>query len=269
MSRHLAERDCEAARVPASGSASLFALHQAVWCGAALTLLTACGEVPGEASLSPPEPVIQMLLVAGAPQQVASVEYSTPAESVVAAVARPIAAESVSLFLGAAGKVPDPLQPVPDVPGRFVVDLSVEPETAYRLAGSVLGTAIEAEVTVPGPLTVFQPASDTLRLSSGGAQIQYRWRAAGAVAYGVELSEDGRSWDTEVVRDTAGALGVSPPVINRPDTTELRIWAYDEVATAFFLTLSGIRPRAGNIRGALGAFGAATLADPPKVIIWQ
>lgn len=234
-----------------------------------LILLTACGDFSSDIPAGSSEPVIQMLLVAGALQQVASVEYSAPAESVVAVIARPIAAESVALVLETSDHVPLPLQPVPGVAGRYYVDLTIEPRATYRLMGSVTGRTIEAQVTVPGPVIVDQPAGDTLRLSSGGAQVPYAWHAAGAAAYGVEVSDGARSWNGRVVRDTVGALGISPLVIGRPDTAELLVWAYESAATAFFLAVSEVRPRPGNISGALGGFGAATRADPPKVIIWQ
>jgi hypothetical protein len=236
-----------------------------------MVVIAGCGEVPGEIPPGAPEPVIQMLLLSGAPRQVASVEYSAPAESAVAVVARPIAAESVSLVIETPDNVSLPLQPVPGVPGRFVVDLTVEPLTMYRLVGTVVGRAIEADVTVPGPVIVDEPAGDTLRLSPAGGHelIPYAWHAAGAAAYLAWISDGMESWDGQVVHDTIGEVLISPRIVGHADTVALSVRAYESVAAAFFLAVSGARPRAGNIRGALGAFGAATLADPPKVIIWQ
>jgi hypothetical protein len=244
-------------------------LRLQLWLGTCL-LLTSCGDVNG-----PPRssalPVVQLLLVANEPIQTASVQYSTPADSLVPRVPRPVRADSVALELIAPDGTHTPFSPVAGSAIRFEAPLTVIPTVAYQLSGSVAGVQFSSTVTVPGPMTIRLPLEDTVQLSSSTffVSLDFSWHAVGAVSYVARhLSRDSLTLFTQATSDTAGSLPLFPRFEFQPDTTQLVVWAYDQAATTFFLNLGGQQPVAGQDSIVIG-FGAATPASPEKTIVWQ
>jgi hypothetical protein len=206
-------------------------------------------------------------------EQVATVLYSTPAESIVPLLPVPIAPESVALAIRTAAGAAVALTPIPGAPGRFQATLSITPGETVRLAGSVVGRSIEAYTTVPGPLIVREPAADTLRMSEGAGRVQvpYAWHAVGSTAYLVQVtSTESPIGGARILEDTSGVLIADLDLHpGRPETSLFTVFALDSAAAAFFRPLSATAPRPGNIAGALGLFGSASVLDPPKVVLWQ
>jgi hypothetical protein len=230
-----------------------------------------CGEVTGLPH-SRPLPLVQVLLVAGSPVQTAAVQYSSPAGSVVPHVTRPVAVDSVSLNLITPGGAHIPFAPVSGLPTRFEAQHLVLPGEVYVLAGTVAGATIQEEVTVPGPLTIREPAEDTLRLSLNSGlfriPIPFSWYAPGSASYAVRQLRDGGeiSLLLLVTADTTGILELFPFFDATPDTTHLIVWAYEQAAAAFFLDRSGVPAVRGS--GAIIGFGAA-VASSETTVIWQ
>jgi hypothetical protein len=228
----------------------------------------ACGELPSPTRPGPPQPFIRLLLRTDSTDHVATVQYTTPAESLVVVVPRPVAPESVSLAVRTPDGTDIPLIALPGDSGLYRFTLPVVHGATYRLVGSVLGRPVEAHTTVPGPLVVREPAGDTLRMSIAALNerrqvlVPYAWAAAGATAYQIRTTgtEDRRT-EGRGFRDTSGVLiaDVDLLVGRNPQTTLLRILALDTTEGNF----------RGNIAGTLGRFGSASVLDPPKVILWQ
>lgn len=244
-------------------------LRLQIWLGTCLILIS-CGEVTG-LPRSSAVPVVQILLVAGEPSQVASVQYSSPADSLVPRVSRPVRADSVALELIAPDGTHTPFSPVAGLATRFEAQQTVLPGAAYRLAGTVAGVQFSSTVTVPGPLDIRLPLEDTLRLPSTSvtASLEFSWHASGAVSYVVRhLDDTGLALFTQAIADTTGTLLLFPRFDSQAHTTHLAVWAYEQSAMTFFLNLGGEDPVRGE-GGAVIGFGAATPASPEKTIIWQ
>jgi hypothetical protein len=212
-------------------------------------------------------PAIQIRLVAGTADQFATVSYTALAESTLVLTLRPVSPDSVALVIASPDGSLSALSPVPTQPGIYRAHVTPVPGSTYRLTGVVAGLDVEASVTTPGPLVVQVPLSDTLYVSSrnGNPQVPYVWSASGAGSYEV-VSSNGSQSVTYDRTDTAGTIILLP---FRPgaDTTEVVVRAIDS-ASSQSNTRGALGPRLGNIRGALGLFGAATPARP-KTIIWQ
>jgi hypothetical protein len=244
-------------------------LRLQLWLGIGL-LLTSCGEVTGPPRASA-VPVVQLLLVANEPIQTASVQYSSPADSLVPRVARPVRADSVALELIAPDGTHIPFSPATGSAIRFEAQQTVVPGAAYQLAGTVAGVQFTSTVTVPGPMDIRLPLEDTVRLSPSTffVSLDFSWHAAGAVSYVARhLSRDSLTLFTQVTSDTAGSLQLFPRFEFQADTTHLIVWAYEQSGTTFFLNLGGEQPVAGQ-KGIVIGFGAATPASPEKTIVWQ
>ena len=232
----------------------------------ALLAATACGDVTG-IRIPLPVPVVQVLLVSGKSVQEAQIEYSAPADSVVARKPRPISPDSVSLMLTGPDSVPAPFSPKAGSPGRFIALHSIVPGVRYRLSGSVAGHAVSGAVTVPGALLVREPAADTLRLSASLPTQQVRFAASsfGARAYIVRGRRRSGPDSFEAIRDTAGFFHPMPLYANRADTVHLSFEAYDVHAAEAFLPFTSI----GNLHGVLGAIGASVRASHSVILVWQ
>lgn len=235
-------------------------------------MLASCGDLNGP----PPSsavPVVQLLLVANQPIQTASVQYSSPADSLVPRVPRPVRADSVALELIAPDGTHTPFSPVAGSAIRYEAPLTIVPTAAYQLSGTVAGVQFTNTVTVPGPMDIRVPLEDTVRLrlssSTFFASLDFSWHASGAVSYVARhLSRDSLTLFTQATSDTAGSLGLFPRFESQADTTHLEIWAYEQSATTFFLNLGGEQPVAGQ-DGIVIGFGAATPASPEKTIVWE
>jgi hypothetical protein len=222
---------------------------------------------------SAPEPVIQVVLLVGSAEQVASVMYSTPARPVIPADPRAVPPDSVSLVLEDPTGARTPFLPAPGEGGRFVAAMSPEPLTLYRLRGAVLGRTVAAEVYTTGPLEILEPRADTIRISRGDAMpaLPFVWRAAGAVSYSAILVKSSSEQFTAALgagRDSSMVL-FPHPFFQPPETTEVRVTAIERAAAQFFGGSGDDRgERIGNIPGVFGVFGAGSRAAP-KVIVWQ
>jgi hypothetical protein len=216
-------------------------------------------------------PVVQLLLVANQPIQVATVQYSSPADSLVPRVTRPVRADSVALELIAPDGTHTPFSPVAGSATRFEAQQTVVPGGAYQLSGTVAGVEIFSAVIVPGPLEIRVPLEDTLRLSASTTTVflDFSWSAAGAASYvSRHLDDDGVTLLTQATADTTGSLFLFPRFDSQADTTHLAVWAYEQSATTFFVNGGGEDPVVGQ-GGAVIGFGAATPASPEKTIVWQ
>jgi hypothetical protein len=231
-------------------------------------VVLSCGDYPSVALAGPAEPHIAILLVTHTDSQVANVQYTTPADSVVVLVPRPIADDSVVLVVRSSDGTESALTPLPGDSGLYGFTLAVVPGETYSLAGTVLGRPIQARTTVPGTLVVREPPGDTLRLSAPRAEqldrfgVPYAWHAEGAVAYRLVAAglTTARTFGG-LFRDTSGTLSIIHLAGNpiHPESTLLRVLALDSAA-------GNVRR---NISGALGTFGSASVLDPPKLLLWQ
>jgi hypothetical protein len=235
----------------------------------AAACLVSCGDVSG-LSGSAPVPVVEVLLIAGQANQTALVEYSDPAQPVVAAAHVPVNPDSVHLELVGVDGTHTPFEPVAGSPRIFQATPSVIPGAAYTLSGTVAGVNLTATATVPGTLEIHAPVADSFSFSSsvGDGHIAFSWFAAGANSYLVrQFARDGQATLVVETTDTAGTMLVRPFFDSRADTTSLVIWAYDAAAAAFFLNRGNV-PVQSNGAAVVG-FGAAVRSPAEKTIVWQ
>lgn len=230
-----------------------------VWCAVVL-LAGACGEF-----LAPPAgrpvPVVQALLVAGQDTQSLWVEWSTSADSVYRPQVRSIDSALVDLRLLGPGGTATPFLPSPGTPGRFVARVQVHSELTYRLVGVIADSTVSAQTTVPAPLRILSPATDTVRLRDGESVLLV-WGHGGVGSYALRLSSGYRA---VYQADTSRVIGPCPRT-----TCVWTVLALDAAAAAFLIVneySSAPLPRPGNVRGALGFFGSA--AADRRVIVWQ
>lgn len=235
--------------------------------------LGACGGDPFTVAPGPPQPAIQMVLLAGADSQYASVLYTIPAAPSVELRTLPVAADSVHLELMLLGGIAQQLLPIAASPGRFVTALQVQVGGTYELRGTVSGTPIHAVTHVPGAMTLDQPASDTVRASTepGADLIPFSARSAAAGGYLIVQSFIGDSGNMarQFIGTGGGQLALQPPRFDRPGTAIMTVQPFDSAATAFLFDGFTSEPAAGNIDGALGVFGSAGPALAATTIIWE
>jgi len=229
-------------------------------CWAVVLLAAACGEF-----LAPPAggpvPVVQALLVAGEDTQSLWVEWSTPADSVYRPAVRPIDSALVDLRLLGPDGTATPFLPSSGTPGRFVARVHVQSQSTYRLAGVIADSAVSAQTTVPAPLRILSPATDTVRLRDGES-VPLVWGHNGAASYALRLSIGFRAG---FLADTSRVIGPCPRT-----TCVWTVLALDAAAAAFLIVneyFSAPLPRPGNVRGASGFFGSA--AADQRVVVWQ
>ena len=241
-----------------------------VWLGIC-SILISCGEVTG-----PPRPsavpVVQLLLVANQPIQIASVQYSSPADSLVPRVTHPVRADSVALELIAPDGTHTPFSPVAGSATQFEAQQTVLPGATYLLSGTVAGVEFSSSVIVPGLLDIRVPLEDTLRLSSTSdflVFLDFSWSAPGAASYVIRhLNHDGLVEFTFATADTIGTFPLFPRFDSQADTTHLVVWAYEPSGATFFLNLGGEDPVPSEGSAVIG-FGAATPASTEKTIVWE
>lgn len=235
-----------------------------------------CGEITG-LPRAHPAPVLQGLLILGEPRHLLKIEWSSPTHVPFAASPRPVDASLVDLWLVAPDGDSVPYAPT-GRPGEFAALAAVSGGERYALSGTVAAQVVTAHVTLPGRLSVDQPAGDTLRHHLDNEvffELPFAWRAPSAGSYRAWLQADGASHEIFIRSarsshagvfstspDTTGQLLILPPVPLQSDTARLIILAYDRTATAFFASQTR-----GNVRGVFGLFGAASKVE--KLMIWE
>lgn len=241
--------------------------ERAALLGSAL-VLTSCGGEVSDIDAAPPVPVIEILLIAGQPTQTALVQYSAPAEPVVALVNVPVNPDSVALELVGHDGSHTAFEPIIGSPTMFQASRLVAAGETYTLSGVVAGLNVTATATVPETLQVRDPAQDTLFLSSAGlVSVPFSWFAAGANSYVVRQFD--REGNGALILATTDTVGVLRPLsfFGGLDTTSLAIWAYDPAAASFFLAHGGV-PRSSSTSAIVG-FGAAVRLPADKIVVWQ
>ncbi len=233
-----------------------------------LLFATGCQDVV-VAPPGPAQPVVQIILVAGRVEQTASVLWSTPAPGVPSGQPLAVPTDQVSLRLISTDGSEAAFQPVAKTPGKFAASRLVASNETYELTGSIAGMAITARVTVPGPLQVTSPATDTVTISTGGFLLGHvlpvAWNAPGAASlHSVAMDSAGESIVSQgSLREHEGQLSVFPPH-HPPATSTVIFSAYDVNATQFIFS----DPPESSIPGGFGVFGAA-VSGPSVIIKWE
>ena len=215
-----------------------------------------------EASIGPvPDPgiVVQVILLGGQPTQFAWVEQAASPDSQVNSVMRPIDANALVLaLLGDSGQA---VLFAPTVnPAQFSVQRQVDGPSTYQIVGGYMGTPIHAKCLVPAPLRI-QPEG-SVHVASGDSVVIHWNAAAGASVYALSshsFPSAAPSLTYAVfTSDTSYVLRGLPAGVSL--TEVLYVMAIDSVSAAFFAAASSPAGRVrGNIEGALGACGGATV----------
>lgn len=208
------------------------------------------------------EPTIVLVLVAGESRHRMVATWAIPADSLPATFpdARPVTADDLHLEVtGPGGLRAAPLGD-PDSAGVFHVDLPVLPGAEYRLAGRVGGVLVSGRTTVPGPIDLIEPGSDTLR-ASGASQfleIRYHVRSSGAAA--VAFSTAGEGF-VLFVGDTID-MWRGPAFFLGRGANPIFVDVYDAAGAAFLFR----RDWSTNLEGAVGVMAGRT-RRPLTVVI--
>lgn len=216
-----------------------------------------CGFAP-EGPSSPATPVVTLLLVAGESIHVAVVVEAAPADSAIPRDPRPVAAARVALAVADDSGLVYAFR-AESIPGLYRVVLPAPHGATYYLQGTIDGRPVTARTTVPPPFVIVTPPGDTIREASTSSCdetlffvcIPFEFSFAGppAFAYRVEVSPG--TFTGAAVRSYRGQLIFLRPSGDRP----FLIFAYNADAAEWLLPGT---PR-GNISGAVGGFGAASL----------
>jgi hypothetical protein len=140
--------------------------------------------------------------------------------------------------------------------GRYAVRISVQPGHTYRLLGTIAGTPISAETTVPSEFNVSSPARDTVTPADGTGfppliHVPYVFSSRGALGYEVRVvTLDGVVEQVAFLREPVGQM---PLVLRDSGVRRLVFLGYDGNASAW---LGSSTPRS-SVAGAFGAFGSA------------